>query len=141
MLFMGLEALPAHRQHQVTKQITKRRPMLADEVGIEGISRNFARRMYEDRSSPAHGQELRLPAARSGRSNDRGRLGERPNLEPDYLAEVVLVQDLLRAATRKAIEDPAFGSVFTTSSRFAHGSPVTTLIGNSPVEVAVTYAS
>jgi hypothetical protein len=58
MLFMGLEALLNTGKHQVTKQITKRMPRLATDVGVDGVSARFARQMYEDRSSPAHGQEL-----------------------------------------------------------------------------------
>jgi hypothetical protein len=66
LLFMGLEALLNTGKRQVTKQMVKRLPLLADEVGVAGITKTFASKMYGDRASPAHGQELVLsPATRS----------------------------------------------------------------------------
>jgi hypothetical protein len=124
MLFMGLEALLNTGKHQVTKQITKRMPLLADDVGVAGVSKTFARRMYADRSSPAHGQELVLPpATRTGQATRTS------DIDPDYLAKVARVQDLLRAATRKGIEDPAFAATFAGVASIRARWPVTTRVG------------
>jgi hypothetical protein len=131
MLFMGIEALLNTGKHQVTKQITKRMVMLADEVGIEGVSRNFATLMYGDRSSPAHGQELRLQATTSAKQRPR----RTTDLEPEYLARVSRLQDLLRAATRKSIEEPSFAAVFADVTSIRARFPVTTLVGEPPAEV------
>jgi hypothetical protein len=125
MLFMGLEALLNTGKHQVTKQITKRMPLLAADVAVAGISRSFARRMYADRSSPAHGQELVFltPATRTGQAT---RTSE---IDPDYIAKVASMQDLLRAATRKGIEEPAFAATFADVASVRARWPVTTRVG------------
>jgi hypothetical protein len=123
-LFMGLEALLNTGKHQVTKQITKRMPLLADDVGVAGVSRTFARAMYADRSSPAHGQELALPpASRTGQATRTS------DIDPNYLAKVARVQDLLRTATRRGIEDPAFAATFADVSSIRARWPVTSRVG------------
>lgn len=125
MLFMGLEALLNTGKHQVTKQITTRMPLLAAEVGVVGVTKTFARKMYGDRSSPAHGQELVvLPSAAT-----TGQALRTSDLDPTYLARVARVQDLLRAATRKSIEDPAFAGTFASSASIRARWPVTTRVG------------
>jgi hypothetical protein len=88
-------------------------PLLAADVAVGGISRSFARRMYADRSSPAHGQELVFltPATRTGQAT---RTSE---IDPDYIAKVASMQDLLRAATRKGIEEPTFADVASVRAR------------------------
>jgi hypothetical protein len=124
MLFMGLEALLNAGKHQVTKQITTRMPLLANDVGVTGVSRTFARTMYGDRSSPAHGQELVLPPA--SRTSQATRTSD---IDPAYLAKVARVQDLLRAATRKGIEDPAFAATFADVASIRARWPVTSRVG------------
>jgi hypothetical protein len=124
MLFMGVEALLNTGKHQVTKQITKRMPLLAADVGVSGVSKMFARNMYSDRSSPAHGQELELePAAgteQAARTSD---------IDRAYLAKIARVQDLLRAATRNAIVDPAFAATFADAAAIRSRWPVTSRVG------------
>jgi hypothetical protein len=124
VLFMGLEALLNTGKHQVTKQITKRMPLLADDVGVDGITKTFARKMYQARSAPAHGQELDLePATRTGQATTASAV------DPAYLAKVARVQDLLRAATRKGIEEPSFAAVFEDASSIRSRWPVQTRVG------------
>lgn len=123
-LFMGLEALLNSGKHQVTKQMTKRLPLLAAELGIGGVSGRFARRMYGDRSSPAHGQELVLPEASS-----TDQAGQAAAIDHGYLAKLVLLQNVLRAATRRAIEDPAFAASFADAASIRARWPVYTRVG------------
>jgi hypothetical protein len=52
--------------------------------------------MYADRSSPAHGHELALPP-----TSCTGQAIRTSDIDPDYLAKVARVQDLVRAATSK----------------------------------------
>jgi hypothetical protein len=124
ILFMGLEALLNTGKHQVTKQITKRMPLLAADVGIAGVSGRFARSMYTDRSSPAHGQELALPPA-----SGTGQALRTSEIDRGYLAKVARVQDLLRAATRKGIEEPTFATTFADAASIRARWPVTTRAG------------
>jgi len=124
MLFMGLEALLNTGKHQVTKQITTRMPLLAAEVGVAGVTKTFARSMYGDRSSPAHGQELVLPPATRTAQTTRT-----SDIDPDYLAKVARVQDLLRATTRKGVDDPSFATTFTNAGSIRTRWPVTTRVG------------
>jgi hypothetical protein len=133
MLFMGLEALLNTSKHQVTKQISKRLVMLAQEVRVEGISRRFAEQMYDDRSSPAHGQELRLPTATSAKQRPPERVAV--NADREYFAKLARIQDALRTATRKAIEDPAFAAAFVDAAAIRVRFPVTSLVGEPPEEV------
>ncbi len=123
-LFMGLEALLNTGKHEVTKQITKRMPLLAADVGVAGISKTFARTMYADRSSPAHGENFALPpASRTGQATRTS------DIDSDYLAKVARVQDLLRSATRKGIEDPAFAATFADTASIRARWPVTNRVG------------
>jgi hypothetical protein len=124
MLFMGLEALLNTGKRQVTRQITTRMPLLAKEVGVSGVTKRFCQRMYDDRSSPAHGQELKLqPASRTGQAMRTSQI------ESAYLAKVARVQELLRAATRKGIEDPSFAATFADAKSIRAKWPVTRRIG------------
>jgi hypothetical protein len=124
MLFMGLEALLNSGKHQVTKQITTRLTALAADVGIADMSKRFARNMYADRSSPAHGQELDLPATTQTEQATRV-----SDIDPAYLAKVARVQDLLRAATRKGIAEPAFAAHFADVESLRRQWPVTSRVG------------
>jgi hypothetical protein len=128
MMFMGLEALLNTGKHQVTKQITTRMALLAADVGVVGVSKTFARMMYADRSSPAHGQELNLSA--STRTKQGRRQARRTtDLDLAYVGKVALVQELLRAATRRGIEDPAFAAAFIDIASIRAQWPVTTRVG------------
>jgi hypothetical protein len=73
IMFMGLEALLNTGKHQVTKQISERMVMLANEIGFARVSRGFGEEMYGDRSSLAHGQELELPPAVSAEQEQESR--------------------------------------------------------------------
>ena len=63
------------------------------------------------------------PAGRTGQATRTS------DLDPDYLAKVARVQDLLRAATRKAIEDPAFAATFADVASIRAKWPVTSRVG------------
>jgi hypothetical protein len=120
---MGIEALLNTSEHQATKQITSRLPLLAADVGVVGVSKTFARKMYNDRSSPAHGQELVLaPATRTGQATTTS------EIDPDYLTKVARVQDLLRVATRKGIQEPEFAATFANTESIRVRWPVSTRV-------------
>jgi hypothetical protein len=60
----GLEALLNTGPHQNTKQFKQRVPDMARELGVSGLSRSMAGRLYEQRSIAAHGRRLRLVSPR-----------------------------------------------------------------------------
>jgi hypothetical protein len=134
VLFMGLEALLNTGKHQVTKQIIKRMVMLSADVDVAGVSGNFAKTMYEHRSSPAHGQELPAMASMATKQGNRRSRLRTTDLDPEYMAKVARVQDLLRAATRRAIIEPSFATTFRDVASIRRRWPVTTMVGEPPVE-------
>ena len=116
---MGIEALLNTNKDKVVKQITTRMPLVAAEVGIAGVSGTYARRMYSDRSHPAHGQELNLPpATASGQEDDP------PAAIDPYFGKVARLQDLLRAIVRRAIDDLEFADVFRSNAAIRARWPV-----------------
>src|SRR5919201_5542055 len=78
LLMMGVEALLNTHKDKVSKPITTRLPLAAAEVGVSGISRRYATRIYADRSHPAHGQELKLRAATASGEEDDAPAGIDP---------------------------------------------------------------
>ena len=103
----GLEALLNTGTKQATKQFNRRVPALALELGVAGLSRTKAERLYELRSDEAHGREIQL-------------FTSRPETPPEVhdqrqqaaIADVALLQDTLRRAVRRAIEDADFRARF-----------------------------
>ena len=116
----GLEALINTGPNQNTKQFVQRIPDLATMVGITGISRRMARRLYDNRSEPAHGRRLTLsPGPRPGEP-----LPNYHERAPRAIEELALLQDTLRAAVRRCIEDPAFAAHFTDTEAVRAQWPV-----------------
>lgn len=116
----GLEALTNTGPHQNTKQFVQRVSGLAHDVGVSGVSRRMARRLYGSRSEPAHGRRLTLlPGARPGEPE--------PNYSqrlPQAMQELALLQDVLRATVRRCIEDPAFAAHFASDASVRAKWPV-----------------
>lgn len=96
-LVAALEGLVSSSTEQVTRQFTTRVPMLAAELGIEGVSRSFCRQMYEARSQGAHGSPINLFTA---------------SRQDEGVEKVARLLTVLRATIRRAIEDPAFRAAF-----------------------------
>ena len=111
-IIVGLEALLNTGPHQNTKQFRQRAPDMARELGITGLSRSMAGRLYEQRSHASHGRRLRLisPHANEPAPNYTER-------EARAIRELALMQDVLRAAIRRGIEDPAFAAHFAPTTR------------------------
>jgi hypothetical protein len=121
LLMMGLEPLLNTHDEKVAKQITTRIPLLAHDVGVPNVSKTFASQMYDERSRPAHGQELSLQAWTANTEEGNGS----SEVSPAYLEKLGRLQDILRAATRKAIEDPEFAAVFQEEHTIRTRWPVT----------------
>jgi hypothetical protein len=97
-LVSALEGLVNTDKNHVIRQFTTRVPALARELGIEGVSKTFCRKIYDARSQGAHGSDIDMFAAGPRRQ--------------DAIEKVALVQQVLRAAVRRGIEDPAFRAAF-----------------------------
>lgn len=137
LITTGLEGLIQSHRHQVSKQFRERLPQLAGEVGIEGVDEQYADDLYGARSEAAHGAPVSMfrvepqnePAPPESVDGDEA--GEQPEGEPeppeavaDVVAPLALAQDLLRAATRKAIQDPDFRATFASDDTVATKWPV-----------------
>lgn len=120
LLMTGLEALLNTGPVSVSKQMKHRLRALADEVGVGGVTGGWAERMYSARSKPAHGQELHLPSA-----TGEPQAEEADAIPAAALADAARLQDLLRAAVRRAIEDTAFAETFRSAEDIRARWPVT----------------
>ena len=107
----GLEALLKTKQGPVTQQFKQRVRSLASELGVEGIDKDFLKRIYKERSDWVHGSiPVYVPAA-PGTLPD----GEAEIADPEIdLADIALLQDLLRAAVRRCVEDTDFRATFAS---------------------------
>jgi hypothetical protein len=116
-LVSGLECLLKTEKRPATPQFLVRVPLLAEEVGVEGVDRNLCDRMYDARSDWVHGS----PVALFARGEDGG-----PETEEQrtVLAEVAQIQDTLRAAVRRALEDDEFRHVFADDDAIRERWPV-----------------
>jgi hypothetical protein len=130
LISTALDGLIQSDRRNVSKQFRERLPHLAAEVGVEGVGEEFARELYEARSEAAHGAQVSMfqPKPEPGADEDipeqpHGE-AEPPEAGEDMAAPVALAQDLLRAATRKAIQDPAFRRIFESEETVAAKWPV-----------------
>ena len=109
-LVSALEGLVNTDKNSVMKQFTTRVPLLARELDVEGVSKNFCRKMYEARSQGAHGSDIDMFAAGADR--------------PAAVAKVARLQAVLRRAVRRGIEDPEFRAVFDDDASIKARWPV-----------------
>ncbi|HEX3804790.1 MAG TPA: hypothetical protein VHV75_18340 [Solirubrobacteraceae bacterium] len=109
IIVSGLEALLKTERHGATRQFTTRVPLLAEYLGIAGISPQLCEDIYDGRSEWIHGAHVRLFAAGQPVAPGSEELREE---ERDILSAVASLQDVLRASVRRAIEDPATRRIF-----------------------------
>ena len=97
----GFESLLKVGRDFLKAQFSQRVPALAAEVGVQ-LSVPECEEVYEDRSALVHGVgvDLTLP-------HERNEFGRRFNA----------LQETLRRAVRRAIEDPNFASIFADDAR------------------------
>jgi hypothetical protein len=116
VLVGGLEALLKTERQQSTHQFVTRVPALAAEVGIDGVDAVFCEHIYDARSEWVHGTHVRLFAT-GQEAQEQQEVGAQqgPQTEDQWsvFAEVARVQDVLRAAVRRCLEDAAFRAIFS----------------------------
>jgi hypothetical protein len=110
VLVSALEGLLSTSREQLTRQFVTRVSSIATELGVPGVTKTFCRRMYDARSQGVHGSDIDLFRPGAQRT--------------EAVRQVALVQTFLRAAVRRAIEDPAFRSVFEEDERIRQRWPV-----------------
>lgn len=113
MIVGGLEALLGLGKDDTSRRFKDRIEAMAKELGIEGVDDALLDRLYQGRSAWVHGSPVQLfdPAVKSGDQSDQAKEA--------VLGEIVLVQDTLRRALRKAIEDASFRANFESDSSIA----------------------
>lgn len=111
ILVGGLEALLKIGRRDLTAQFTKRAPALAADLGINGLTEDLAERLYDGRSDWVHGSHVQLFAG-PGTAAEPG--GPQEGDAQSALTEVAMLQNVLRGAVRRAIEDSDFREVFIT---------------------------
>jgi hypothetical protein len=132
LITVALDGLVHSHRSNLKKQFCERLPQLADEVTVEGIDEEFARELWDRRSEAAHGAQVSMipvePEAAEGADAEQPEQPhgepELPEAEMDTATRLALAQDLLRAATRKAIQDPVFRRIFESPETVAKKWPV-----------------
>ncbi len=126
ILVGGIEALLKIGRRDLTQQFKKRIPALASDVGIDGLDEDLAERLYDGRSDWVHGSHVQLfvgEGAGADASAAEEPEGPQGGEERSALAEVALLQDVLRGAVRRAIEDAEFRELFVADETIAERWP------------------
>jgi hypothetical protein len=116
-LISGLEALLKTERHNASCQFVRRVPALAEEVAVEGMDQALCDRLYDARSEWVHGAHVRLFASgQEAREEERAAgAAQGPQTEEQWnvFRDIVRLQDALRAAVRRCIQDDQFRETFT----------------------------
>jgi hypothetical protein len=104
----GLEALLKVGRAHLSSQFTQRSAALAADLAI-ALTEQIAHDAYDDRSAIVHGALV-----------DLTQVAERTH----FINNVDLLQQTLRAAVRRAIEDPPFRALFASDAMILGQWPV-----------------
>lgn len=118
-LVSDLEALLKTDRRYATRQFKERATHLAAELGIASITEPWCEGIYDARSDWVHGSRVELFA----RDPHLGG-GPASPTQSDVFGDIARVQDLLRAAVRRAIEDETFRETFATAESVRERWPV-----------------
>lgn len=118
-LVTGLEALLSTHSTQLTKLFRERVYALAQDLGIEGLSKTLLDRMYKARSQAYHGSEVRLFSG-----DPEAPRGVLSPSQQRAVNETILLQQVLRSAVRKTIEDADFRALFDDDAAIRDRWPV-----------------
>jgi hypothetical protein len=110
--------------HPATRQFTTRVPALAAEVGVDGVTDELCFHLYDARSDWVHGARVRLFATGGETARDGDDEGPADDAQAHALADIALLQDVLRAGVRRCVEDPGFRAVFDDDAAIRARWPV-----------------
>jgi hypothetical protein len=128
----GLEALLKTERLGSTHQFVTRVPALAEELGIQGVDKAFCERIYDARSEWVHGTHVLLFATGQEAQEATGtQQGPQTAEQWAVFGEIARVQDLLRRAVRRCVEDEEFRAVLPTTTRFVPAGLRRTLAAGS----------
>jgi hypothetical protein len=125
VLVGGLESMLKTDRYGATGQFTKRVPALAQELGSDGITGEFCERLYDARSEWVHGTHVRLFS-----TGQKTQAAEEAPEGPDdaqqwaAVADIARIQDVLRSAVRRCIEDDGFRAIFEDDNLIRDRWPV-----------------
>lgn len=119
LLVTGLETVTNTSRQQVRRQFSERVPQIAADVGVQGVTEQLCRELYDARSQASHGAPIQLLSPLEG-EDDASPAG--PSAEA--LAKVERLQAVLRATIRKAIEHPEFAATFESEESIRARWPV-----------------
>jgi hypothetical protein len=106
----AVEGLISSGREHVTRQFVERVPRLATELGVNGVSKNFCRKLYDDRSHGVHA----------------GRLPVTDGTGPEAsTARLRRSRERLTVAERRLIEDRELRSRFDSDQAVQEAWPVT----------------
>jgi hypothetical protein len=108
LIVAALEALLKVGRERLTAQFAQRTASLAAELGIL-LEEEQAVAAYDDRSGIVHGSQIDL---------------SQPTESDRFVATADALQQTLRAAIRKAIEEPGFGAAFAVDDEIAARWPL-----------------
>jgi hypothetical protein len=114
ILVSGLEALLKIGRRDLTQQFRRRVSALAVDLDVGGMTEDLAEQLYDGRSDWVHGSHVQLfvgPGSAAEVQDDEPE-GPQTRDEESAFAAVAVLQDVLRRAVRRAIEDPDFRQVF-----------------------------
>lgn len=119
LLGAALEGLIRTSKAQVTKQFRVRLPLLAAELGVEGVTEELADELYDARSEAAHGAPVTMFRVLPPPDDQEPQTPESPApdvgaLDAEAAEKWARAQELLRNAVRKAIEDDTFREFLAT---------------------------
>ena len=119
ILVSGLEALLKTDRSYATKQFKERATALGCELGIRDITETWAEAIYDARSDWVHGASVKLFALDPHLSG-----GPKNPEQSSAFRDIARVQDLLRAAVRRAVEDESFRARFQSDDTVRTHWPV-----------------
>jgi hypothetical protein len=115
VLVGGLESLLKTERHHATRQFATRVTALAADLGFEGITADLCEAISDARSEWVHGTPVRLFTAGQKVKqtvDDGGHEGPDDEAQARAIADIARLQDVLRRAVRRCIEDDDFGALF-----------------------------
>ncbi len=127
MLVSGLESLLKTERFKATSQFPTRVPLLAAELGFNGVTEDYCERMYDARSEWVHGAHVRLFT--TGHEHDQAQEqgteeGPADSSQRRAFADICRLQDVLRRTVRRCIEDDRFRAVFEDDERIRSRWPI-----------------